>query len=44
MVAENLLREAELIKVDYNTRSGFQFDSELEFEDVCSVCISSDCG
>jgi len=39
-----LLKEAAPIKVDYNTRSGFQFDSSLEFEDGCSFCISNDCG
>ena len=40
-----LLKEAVPIKVDYNTRSGFQFDSSLEFEDGCSACASSDdCG
>ena len=39
-----LLKEAEPIKVDY-TRSGFQFDCSLEFEDGCSACSSSgDCG
>lgn len=44
IVDEDLLREAVPIKVDYNTRSGFQFDCELEFEDECSVCMSGDCG
>ena len=44
IVDENLLEKAVPIKVDY-TRSGFQFDSELdEFEDTCSVCMSGDCG
>ena len=38
-----LLKETEPIKIDY-TRSGFQFDCELEFEDECSVCMSGDCG
>ena len=32
-----LLKDAAPIKVDY-TRSGFQFDSSLEFEDVCTTC------
>ena len=44
IVDEDLLREAVPIKVDYNRMSGFQFDSELEFEDGCSVCMSGDCG
>lgn len=39
-----LFKEAEPIKVDYNARSGFQFDSSLEFEDGCSFCMSKDCG
>jgi Fe-S cluster assembly iron-binding protein IscA len=43
IVDEDLLIEARPIKVDY-TRSGFQFDCELEFEDECSVCMSGDCG
>jgi Fe-S cluster assembly iron-binding protein IscA len=43
IVDEDLLEEAVPIKIDY-TRSGFQFDSELEFEDTCSVCMSGDCG
>lgn len=43
IVDEDLLREAAPIKVDY-TRSGFEFGSELEFEDACSVCMSGDCG
>jgi Fe-S cluster assembly iron-binding protein IscA len=38
IVDENLLKEAVSIKVDYNARSGFQFDSSLEFEDECSAC------
>ena len=38
-----LLKEAKPIKVDY-TRSGFQFDSSLEFEDGCSACNSDNCG
>ena len=37
------LKDAAPIKVDY-TRSGFQFDSSLEFEDGCSACMSGDCG
>jgi Fe-S cluster assembly iron-binding protein IscA len=44
IVDEDLLIEAKPIKVDYNRMSGFQFDSELEFEDACSVCMSGDCG
>ena len=44
IVDKDFLREAEPIKVDY-TRSGFQFDCSLEFEDGCSACASSDsCG
>jgi len=43
VVNRYLLKEAEPIKVDYN-RSGFQFDSSLEFEDGCSACKSDDCG
>lgn len=39
-----LLKEALPIKVDYNPRSGFQFDSSLEFEDSCSACNSENCG
>ena len=38
-----LLKDAAPIKVDYNARSGFQFDSSLEFEDGCSACMSGDC-
>ena len=38
IVDEDLLKEAVPIKVDYNTRSGFQFDCSLEFEDECSAC------
>jgi Fe-S cluster assembly iron-binding protein IscA len=37
IVDNDFLREAEPIKVDY-TRSGFQFDCSLEFEDGCSAC------
>jgi len=39
IVDENFLTEAQPIKIDY-TRSGFQFDCELEFEDECSACES----
>jgi len=38
IVDENFLREAQPIMIDYSTRSGFQFASSLEFEDVCSAC------
>jgi len=41
IVDEDFLREAEPIKVDY-TRSMFQFDCELEFEDGCAACATSD--
>ena len=44
IIDEDLLIEAKPIKIDYNTRSGFQFDSSLEFEDGCSLCMSNDCG
>jgi len=43
IVDEDLLEKAVAIKVNY-TRSGFQFDSELELEETCSVCMSGDCG
>ena len=44
IVDRDFLRGAEPIKVDY-TRSGFQFDCSLEFEDGCSACASSSsCG
>jgi Fe-S cluster assembly iron-binding protein IscA len=43
IVDEDLLEKTVPIKIDY-TRSGFQFDSELELEDTCSVCMSGDCG
>jgi iron-sulfur cluster assembly protein len=33
-----LFKEVEPIKVDYNARSGFQFYSSIEFEDVCTAC------
>ena len=39
IVDEDFLKEAVPIKVDY-TRSGFQFDCALEFEDECSTCES----
>ena len=44
VIDKDFLKEAKPIKVDYNMRSGFQFDSELEFEAGCSVCMSGDCG
>lgn len=44
IVDEDFLREAAPVKVDYGTRSGFQFDCGLEFEDGCSACMSGDCG
>ena len=40
IVDEDFLGEAAPIKVDYNTRSGFQFDCALKFEDECSTCES----
>ena len=33
-----LMKEAQSIMIDYSTRSGFQFDSSLEFEDGCTTC------
>ena len=33
-----LLKDAAPILIDYHTRSGFQFASSLEFEDVCTTC------
>jgi len=42
IVDEDFLIEAAPIKVDY-TRSGFQFDCELEFEDECTACETSSC-
>ena len=33
-----LMKEAQSINIDYNMRSGFQFASSLEFEDVCTTC------
>jgi Fe-S cluster assembly iron-binding protein IscA len=38
IIDENFLKEAEPILIDYHTRSGFQFASSLEFEDVCTTC------
>jgi Fe-S cluster assembly iron-binding protein IscA len=38
VIDRNLMKEAQSINIDYNTRSGFQFDSSLEFEDVCTTC------
>ena len=43
IVDEDFLREAAPIKVDYNTRSGFQFDCSLDFEDECTACETSSC-
>jgi len=37
-IDKDFLREAEPIMIDYNTRSGFQFASSLEFEDGCAAC------
>jgi Fe-S cluster assembly iron-binding protein IscA len=42
IVDENFLIEAAPIKVDY-TRSGFQFDCSLDFEDECTACETSSC-
>ena len=38
IIDEDLFIEAQPISIDYNTKSGFQFDSSLEFEDECSAC------
>ena len=38
IIDEDLFIEAQPISIDYNTISGFQFDSSLEFEDECSAC------
>ena len=38
IIDEDLFIEAQPISIDYNTRSGFQFDSSLAFEDACSAC------
>ncbi len=44
IVDKEFMKEAEPIKVDF-TRSGFQFDCSLEFEEGCSGCPSSSgCG
>ncbi len=43
IVDEDFLGEAAPIKVDYNTRSGFQFDCSLDFEDECTACETSGC-
>jgi Fe-S cluster assembly iron-binding protein IscA len=40
IVDKDFMKEAEPIKVDF-TRSGFQFDCALEFEEGCSACASS---
>jgi iron-sulfur cluster assembly protein len=41
IVDKEFMKEAESITVDY-TRSGFQFECSLEFEDGCLACASSD--
>ena len=38
IIDEDLFVETQPISIDYNTRSGFQFDSSLVFEDACSAC------
>ena len=44
IINKEFMEEAEPIKVDF-TRSGFQFDCALEFEEGCSVCATSNsCG
>ena len=44
IIDKEFMKEAEPIKVDF-TRSGFQFDCSLEFEEGCSACAtSSACG
>lgn len=40
IVDKEFMKEAEPIKVDF-TRSGFQFDCGLEFEEGCSACQAS---
>ena len=40
IIDKEFMEEAEPIKVDF-TRSGFQFDSALEFEEGCSACSES---
>ena len=40
IVDKEFMKEAEPIKVDF-TRSGFQFDCEIEFEEGCSACETS---
>ena len=42
IVDEDLMVKAAPIKVDY-TRSGFQFDCSLDFEDECTACETSSC-
>ena len=43
IVDEDFMVEAAPIEVDYNTRSGFQFDCGLEFEDECTAYETSSC-
>ena len=38
IIDEDFFIKAQPISIDYNERSGFQFDSSLEFEDVCTTC------
>lgn len=38
IVDEDFFIEAQPISIDYNASSGFEFDSELEFEDACTAC------
>ena len=40
IVDKEFMKEAEPIKVDF-TRSGFQFDCAIEFEEGCSACATS---
>ena len=40
IVDKEFMKEAEPIKVDF-TRSGFQFDCAIEFEEGCSACETS---
>jgi len=41
IVDEDFFIEAQPIRIDYNARSGFQFDCSLEFEEGCSGCGTS---
>ena len=38
IIDEDFFIKAQPISIDYNERSGFQFDSSLEFENVCTTC------